>query len=186
MANGIATPLFSATDSRVVFQCPVLPPGTPLNITLQGLNGFTSSPNTTVMKDVAPELFTLDGTNQGVILVGDTNQTVLSRPARPGESLTIYANGLGEFDDRVPTGTAALLNMPTLSRNQIRIVVGGLEIEPITVEPSASSVGLTRVVAQLPQSIPAGDAVPLFVRVILLDGSTVESNEVTLAINGGS
>jgi uncharacterized protein (TIGR03437 family) len=138
------------------------------------------------MKDVAPELFTLDGTNQGVILAGETNQTVLSRPAKPGESLTIYATGLGEFDDRVATGAAALLNMSPLSKNQTRIVVGGREIESTTVEPSPGNAGLTRVVAQLPPSIPAGDSVPLFVRIILSDGTTVESNEVTLAIDGGS
>jgi len=183
IANGNPMPLLYAADTRVVFECPVLPPGTPLNITLEGADGFTSSPAATVMKDVAPELFTLDGTNQGVILLGDTNQTVLSRPARPGESVTIYVAGLGEFDDS-PSGTAVLLKMSALSKNQIRVVVEGLEIETMTVEPSASNVGLTKVVAQLPMSIPAGDAVPLFVRVILADGTALESNEVTLAIDG--
>jgi hypothetical protein len=137
------------------------------------------------MKDVAPELFALDGTNQGVILLGD-NQPASSRPARGGEFLTIYATGLGEFDDRVPTGTAALLNRPALSKSQLRVVIGGVEIEPIRVEPSPSTAGLTQVFAQLPLNIAGGSAIPLFLRVILSDGTAIESNEVTLAIENSS
>jgi hypothetical protein len=145
------------------------------------------------MKDVAPELFTLDGTNQGVVLIGassqiamDTNETVPSRPARPGESLNIYATGLGEFDDRVSTGTAAQLNMQALSKSQINVVVGGMAIGAVKIQPSPSTAGLTQVFAQLPLNIPVGDAVPMFVRVTLSDGTAVESNEVTLAIDPSS
>lgn len=192
-ANGIPMPLLSVADSRVVFECPVLPHGTPLNITVEAANGSTSSPNATVMKDVVPELFTLDNTNQGLILVGttnqiamDTNETVPSRPARPGESLAIYATGLGEFDDRVPLGAAARLSMPALSISQIHVVVGGIQIEPVRMEPSPTNAGLTQLFAQLPLNIPGGDAVPIFVRVVFSDGTAVESNEATLAIDRSS
>ena len=71
-------------------------------------------------------------------------------------------------------------------KNQIRVVVGGMEIAPASVELAPGTMGLLQVDAPLPLGVPSGDTVPLFVRVILSDGTTVESNEVTLAIDGGS
>jgi hypothetical protein len=61
-----------------------------------------------------------------------------------------------------------------------------MEIQPFKVAPSTSTVGLTQVFVQLPLNPPGGSAVPLFVTVILSDGTAVESNEVTLAIDPSS
>jgi uncharacterized protein (TIGR03437 family) len=188
--NGIPTPLFFASDSQVTFQCPLLPPGTPLDITLEGPNGLARSPAVTIMREAAPELFTLGATNQGLILLGTTNQIAMqtnravpSRPAQIGESLTIYASGLGESDGGVPAGTPAPLGSPVMLKNRIRVVVGGLEIDPTFAGLAQGTVGLSQVDAQIRPDVLAGSAVPLYVEVILPDGTVVESNEVTVAID---
>ena len=187
--NGIPTPLFFASDSQVTFQCPLLPPGTLLDVSLEGPSGIARSP-VSVMREAAPELFTLGATNQGVILLGatneiamPTNQAVPSRPAQIGEFLSIYASGLGEVNDGVPTGTPAPLGSPVMLKNRIHVVVGGIEIDPIFAGLAQGTVGLSRVDAQIPPGVLAGPAVPLYVQVILPDGTVVESNEVTVAID---
>jgi uncharacterized protein (TIGR03437 family) len=181
--NGIPAPLLSAAGSRVTFQCPWLAPGTPLDISLEGPNGISRSVGPSVMRETAPELFTLDATNQGVVLLGATNEiamlkteAVASRPAQRGEYLTVYASGLGEFADRIPAGS------PILLKNRIRVVVGGIEIDPAFAGYAPGTVGLSQVDAQLPSSVPAGPAVPLYIEAILGDGTVIQSNEVTVAI----
>jgi hypothetical protein len=46
----------------------------------------------------------------------------------------------------------------------------------------ASFVALNQVVVLLPQTVPTGDSVPMFVKVVLTDGSIIRSNTVTVAI----
>jgi len=190
IVSGVAAPLLSAADSRVIFQCPSLPPGTPLEIAVQGPGGPAIPVAETVMTRASPELFTLDATNQGVVLLGATNQiaatanpNVPSRPALAGESLTIYATGLGEF---APAEGASQPDSAVVLKNQIRVVIGGVQIAPGSVVLAGGNLGLFQIELQLPQQVPTGSAVPLFIAAILPDGTTVESNEVTLAINGSS
>jgi uncharacterized protein (TIGR03437 family) len=189
MVNGIPAPLLFASDSQVRFQCPMLPSGTPLDITLEGPNGLSLASAASVMQPADPELFTSGATNQGVVLLGATNelallnnQAVASRPARAGETLTIYASGLGDFAGNVPVGTPAPPGAPILLLNRIRVVVGGVEIDPVFAGLAPGTVGLSQVDVQLPRHVPTGPAVPLYIEVILPDGTVVESNEVTVAI----
>jgi uncharacterized protein (TIGR03437 family) len=194
IVNGVAAPLLSAAESRLIFQCPSLDPGTPLHIAVQGPSGPAIPLAETVMTAASPELFTLatsqgDATNQGVILLGATDQIAMtantnvpSRPAIAGESLTIYAIGLGE----VASGTASQSDSPALLKNQIRVVIGGTEIAPGSVVLAPGALGLFQIDLQLPQEVPSGSAIPLFLKAILPDGTTIESNEVTLAIDDPS
>jgi uncharacterized protein (TIGR03437 family) len=192
--NGVAAPLLSAAESRVIFQCPSLDPGTPLEIAVQGPSGPAIPLTETVMSAASPELFTLatsqgNATNQGVILLGATDQIAMtantkvpSRPAVAGESLTIYATGLGQ----VASGTASQSDSPALLKNQIRVVIGGTEIAPGSVVLAPGALGLFQIDLQLPQEVPSGSAIPLFLKTILPDGTTIQSNEVTLAIDDPS
>ena len=102
--NGIPAPLLFASDSQVRFQCPLLPSGTPLQINLQAASGLSIPSAASLMKSAAPELFMYGSTNRGVILLGPSseltkldNQAVVAQSIQAGETLTIYANGLGDF-----------------------------------------------------------------------------------------
>jgi uncharacterized protein (TIGR03437 family) len=184
-ANGAAIPLLFASGSQVGFQCPLLSPGTLLDVTLEGPNGLSKSADPSVMRDATPELFTVDGTNQGVILLGatneiamPTNQAVASRPAQRGEYVTVYANGLGQFVDSTGAGS----DSPVPLKNRIRVVVGGIEIDSAFAGHAPGTPGFSQVHVLLPQSVPDGPAVPLYLQVILPDGTVIDSNEVAVAI----
>jgi uncharacterized protein (TIGR03437 family) len=143
-------------------------------------------------------LFTLNrananAPNQGVILITSTNELAMpktagtaSRPAQPGENLTIYATGLGETQGIVALGTPAPSDPLILLKNKITVVIGGIEIDPESSTLAPGRVGLDQINAQLPESIPTGPAVSLYLQATMPDGSVVRSNAVTLAINGGS
>src|SRR5712691_2319460 len=86
----------------------------------------------------------------------------------------------------VPAGTSAPLDRPILLNNKISIVVGGVEIDPAFAGLAPGTAGLLQFNAQLPDGVPAGPAVPMYVTVILADGTTVESNKVTVVIVVGA
>jgi len=186
--NGQAAPLLFASASQVNFQCPQLAPGSPLDVTLIAESGAAIPAASSTMAPAAPGLFTVDATNQGVILIASTNQIAMpetkgmpSRLAKPGEHLAIYADGLGELLNVGAAGTTATDSQIQM-RNQVRIFVGDVQIAPESTGLAPGTPGVFEIGAQLPQNVPAGSAVPLHIQVILLDGSVVESNEVSLAI----
>ena len=112
--NAKAMPLLFVSDSQINFQCPLLPVGSPLEITVAKANDVTLPSVNSTMLAAAPDLFTLNNTKQGVILIASSNELAMpttpetpSRPALAGELLTIYASGLGETQNIVPLGTPA-------------------------------------------------------------------------------
>lgn len=188
--NGIPAPLLFASDSQVRFQCPLLPSGTPLQINLQALSGLSIPSAASLMKPAAPELFMYGSTNRGVILLGPSseltkldNQAVVAQSIQAGETLTIYANGLGDFRGNVPVGTRVPSGAPILLNHPIRVMLGGIEIDPAFAGLAPGAVGLSQLNIVLPRGVPTGPAIPLYIQVVLPDGTVIESNEVTVAIN---
>ncbi len=188
--NGIPAPLLFASDSQVRFQCPLLPSGTPLQINLQAASGLSIPSAASLMKPAAPELFMYGSTNRGVILLGPSseltkldNQAVVAQSIQAGETLTIYANGLGDFRGNVPVGTRVPSGAPILLNHQIRVMLGGIEIDPAFAGLAPGAVGLSQLNIVLPRGVPTGPAIPLYIQVVLPDGTVIESNEVTVAIN---
>jgi uncharacterized protein (TIGR03437 family) len=142
------------------------------------------------MKSAAPGLFMFGSTNRGVILLGPApdlakldNQAAVAKSAQAGETLTIYANGLGDVVGTVPAGTPAPAGAPILLRNQIRVMLDGIEINPAFAGLAPGAVGLSQLDVVLPRGVPKGPAIPLYIQVVLPDGTVVESNEVTVAID---
>jgi uncharacterized protein (TIGR03437 family) len=188
--NGEALPLLYASPSQINFQCPLLPAGSPLDISVVAQNGVPVAAAQGTMVAAAPDLFTLNGTNQGVVLITSTNQIAMpktngmaSSPAQPGDLLSIYPSGLGETQDLVPAGTAAPSTPPIQLKNQIGVFIGGIEVEPGLAILAPGTAGLYQVNVQLPANVAIGSAVPLYLQVKFPDGTVVRSNTVTLAID---
>jgi len=188
--NGAAAPLLFVSDSRVIFQCPLLAPGSPLEIVLKTENGVSASRFRSLMQAAAPGLFTWGTAGQGVIMNAATNEIAMpktkgiaSRPAVPGEYISIFANGLGEVIGGVAAGAPAPDDRLVLLKNKIEVVLGGIEIDPAFAGLAPGTVGLFQVNAQLPPDVPVGLGVPLYLKVILADGSVVSSNTVTMAVS---
>ncbi len=189
MVNGVAAPLLFASDTQVNFQCPVLPQGTAMEIQMESASGVLPSPIQTVMQPVVPVLFKFDATGRGLVTIAGTDEVAMttadripSRPAKPGEYLTMEASGLGEVVDGVDAGTAAPLNRPVPTKIKIKVVLGSVEIDPEFAGLAPGTVGLYQVNVQVPAQTSASAAVPLYLKMTLPDGTVVQSNTVTVAV----
>jgi uncharacterized protein (TIGR03437 family) len=187
--NGAPAPLLFVSNSRVTFQCPLLAPGSPLEITLKNESGSSIHRLRSLMQAATPALFTWRTEGQGVIMNAATNEIAMpktkgiaSRPAVPGEYLTIYATGLGEVSEPIDSAASAPVDHLVLAKNRVSVVIGGIEIDPSFAGLAPGTAGLFQVNAQLPRYVPIGQAVPLYLKVILSDGNTILSNTVTVAI----
>jgi trimeric autotransporter adhesin len=188
--NGSSVPLLFASASKISFQCPMLPAGTPIQVQVESEAGVEVLEGT--MFEATPALYTLDssGFGQGVILVAGTNdlamprtEGVASRPGRKGEYLSIYANGLGETVEELAAGMPAPTDHLVHAKNRVRVFLGGIEIEPAFAGLSPGAVALYQINAAIPEEVSTGAEVPLYVEVTLADGNIVTSNTVMVAID---
>ena len=95
-----------------------------------------------------------------------------ARPARSGETLLIFATGLGPVTNPPSTGAAALTDPISATVEPVIALVGG---EPMTVVlaglvPAFS--GLYQVNVELSEQAPSGSAVPLVIQVAGVDSNT--------------
>ncbi len=190
-ANGQPLPLLFVSSTSINFQCPLLSAGTSFSITVQTEDGTSLNALQNTMPEAAPGIYTLDrsGTGQGSIFIADSTTLAMpfasdlqGRPAHLGESITISTNGLGPTGNGTPElGSPAALPVPTI--DSVQVVIGGVTIAPSFSGLAASLVGTYNVSLQLPENVPVGSAVPVYLQVTLSNGTVVTSNQVTMAID---
>jgi uncharacterized protein (TIGR03437 family) len=148
-------------------QLNVLAPGdsTTGNVQVQVTNSQGVSNTVTVSKRaLAPELFTFSQQNgkyaaatDGPEYLGPVNllgTALATRPARPGEIITLYGTGLGPTNPPYPEG-ATFAGAPPLA-GKLQVTIGG-------VSAAVSFAGLVapgeyQINVQVPASLPNGDA----------------------------
>ena len=189
LVNGVPAHLLLASDSQINFQCPALPQGTAMQFQVESTNGVLTPPLQAVMQAAVPVLFQMDASGRGLVTITGTGEIAMaaadgipSRPALRGENLTIHTSGLGEVVDGVAAGTAAPLNRRVPTKNQVKMVLGDIEIEPEFAGLAPGTVGIYQVDAEVPSGAPAGVTIPLYLKITLADGTIVRSNIVTMAI----
>jgi uncharacterized protein (TIGR03437 family) len=189
--NDSPVPLRYVSESQINFQCPRLPIGSAIQVTVKTETGFTSLPFLGVMREATPALFTLgySGSGQGAVLIAASYEVAMlktddvpSRPARRGEFLSVYANGLGEVEELVPVGSPAPLDHVIRLKNVVRVFLGDIEVPSDFAGLAPGAIGLYQIDVPVTAAVPSGPNVPLRVEATRGDGSVVTSNEVTVAI----
>jgi uncharacterized protein (TIGR03437 family) len=153
-----------------------------------------SAPLSFTVTDAQPALYAVDGSGsgQGVIEIAGTGSlaaTALSgsRPAKPGEYLTIYCDGLGPVaaanGQALPaSGAATPVNTTFTTTATVSVSIGGIT-QPVQfsgLAPAMTSV--YQVNAQVPNGV-AGNAIPVIVTVTDPGtGNVLQSNTVTVAV----
>ena len=128
-----------------------------------------SVPEAVVVAPAQPAVYTQDqsGTGAGVIVNGVTNRLITAaNPARAGDVLTIYANGLGAVNPPVALGAAAPPAGP-LSRtvNPVTVRIAGVAVTPQFAGLAPGFPGLYQINVPVPAGVPTGDAVPVTIEV---------------------
>ena len=107
----------------------------------------------------APGLFAAAGKGQGAILNQDGSVNSASNPADHGSVTAIFATGGGMLETNQPDGLARL-------RLPVSVRIGGAEAEVFYAGAAPQSVpGLLQIDARVPEEAPAGDAVPVALKV---------------------
>lgn len=179
-----SVPLFFVSPGQINVQVPlVAAPSTQSLTVVQGVQSVTVPVQ---IRAYAPGIFTTNGqgTGQASAVIANTatlaapaGVTPDSRPAAPGEFISIYCTGLGDTTPRPALGSAAPGNPPAVTLLTPTVTIGG---RPATVQFSGLApgfVGLNQVNVQIPAGVAPGDAVPV---VLSIGGAT--SNTATVAI----
>jgi uncharacterized protein (TIGR03437 family) len=185
--NGVAAPLFFVSPAQINFQVPWELLGQAQGSITVTLNGVTSS-SQTINLGPAPGLFSVNsqGSGQGAILVANSDIVAApegsipgrnARPAKRGEFLSIFCSGLGDVTNRplsgAPTSASALST--TTATPAVRIA--GIQAAAVFSGLAPGFVGLYQVNVQVPDSAPAGAAVPVGLTI-----GGAPSNSVTIAV----
>ena len=158
--NAQVLPDLSASDCQIV-------------ITRSGVPGL---PITVPLSSYSPGIFTQDD-GEPVIVNYATGRLVGPRePARPGDILIVYANGLGPVSVPVKAGTAAPVNPLSTATAPVTGRLANARVTPMYAGLAPGFVGVFQVNIQIPSDVPTGTAALIF------EVAGASSNSVAVAI----
>ena len=178
LVQGVAMPLLYVSPTQINAQVPQEVSGRTLATLQIRLNGVTGPTSFISLAPTGPGIFAINqaGTGRGAILHSSTHGAVTSSdPARPGEILEVYANGLGATTPPVATGQAASIP-PSIANVAPSASIGAV---PATVRFAGLAPGfvaLYQVNVEVPANAPVGDDQ------LILFSNGVSSNPVTVSI----
>jgi uncharacterized protein (TIGR03437 family) len=157
LVNGKAAPLFYVSAGQVNFQAPVDLSGASATIQVTGqVNGQTlqSAVMTVPVAPTAPGLYTTAG-NIGQFL-GQSGDTIsATNPAKPGETVVIYATGFGATNPAGTSGIAPPANAQLLA--SVSMTVGGQPVTALYAGPAPGFVGIDQVNFTVPATAASGN-----------------------------
>lgn len=172
----VPAPIFFASPAQLVVQLPVDLTGTSASVQVT-VNGLTTPTKTFPIGAFSPGIFTLssDGKGAGVITHADAAGTLVNadNPVQPGETIIIFATGLGPVTPAVPTGatpgdTTNTVTTPT-------VTIDGLPAQVQFSGLSGCCVGLNQINVLVPAAVHVGTNV----NIVLSIGGR-QSNTVTM------
>jgi uncharacterized protein (TIGR03437 family) len=191
LVNGAPAPVYFVSYGQINFQIPYEATVGTATIVVEA-NGLRSNGVTVPIANRAPRMLRLGIGEYGIFVNQDgtfplPRTSVLGaagRPARVGDTLVMYAIGLGPTSPTVANGTAAPSNplaviapMPVLQFGRTSISESD-STAPLFVGLTPGFVGLYQINVTIPATVEKGPNVPVFLNM----GNNVFSNTVELAI----
>ncbi|MEO5926381.1 MAG: hypothetical protein ABIR70_21340 [Bryobacteraceae bacterium] len=183
--NGIPAPLYFVSGGQVNAQVPwnILSQGATAGTAnvVVSLNG-TSSPALSVnVGQFSPNVFSAQGfaiaiTSDGLLAAPPGAIAGLTtRPARVGETLVVYANGLGPVTEAIANGAPG--NPLRFTATVPQVLFGGVAATPAFSGLTPQFPGVNQINVVVPAGV-SGNAVPLQIRV----GGITSSDKVVIAV----
>lgn len=184
--NGINAPILFVSSEQINAQIPwELSSGTMVSVIVTNDKG-SSPPRTIAIGTINPGIFSFNyGTGQAVATNLDSSlaapmgwiPSYPTRPATPGDTLTIYATGLGAVTPTVVTGTNSL-DIVRQTTIRPKVLIGGQQANVTFCGLSPQFVGVNQINVVIPATAPNGDAVSLQ----LTAGNITTTANVTIAL----
>jgi uncharacterized protein (TIGR03437 family) len=175
--DAVAAPIISTSPSQLNVQIPwELAGRSSASVVVSG-DGLGSRPRAVSLASTAPGVFsfTSDGQGPGAILHADFSPVSIANPARIGETVLIYATGLGPTSPAVGTGLPAPSGGYQSATPSVQL--GGVAAQVAFSGLAPGFVGLYQINIRIPSNVQIGTNVPLVVRM-----GTRESNQTSMAI----
>lgn len=186
--NGIPAPLYYSSYGQLAFQMPYETPVGTAIVQVQR-DGLPSNMVSVPVADRAPRLLLIGVGTYGAIVNTDGSipmptgsfPGVVTHPANVGDTLTLYAIGLGATTPSVATGQPAPASEPLAKLSSTPIVnfgggIGGTLVTPLFAGLTPTYAGLYQVNVTIPANVPHGT-----VNLSLVFGDSA-SNSVQIAI----
>jgi uncharacterized protein (TIGR03118 family) len=162
--NGVPVPLFYATPIQLGIQIPAeLAAGSTATVQVI-VDGQSSAPSTINTAAFSPGIFA------GAITHQNNTAVTTANPAVSLETLTIYANGLGQASPAVPTGelptTATTVTTPS-------VTIDGIPAQVPSSGLATCCVGVNQILVVVPSGVRTGTNVPVVVSVGVQQSNTV-------------
>jgi len=165
-----------ALPTQLVIQIPVEAPAGPATMRVGN-----SAPYNITLQQYAPGLVSRGGAGRGLVhaVHAESGEGVsMANPAVGGESLWLYAVGLGPTDPVVPTGSAAPINPPIPTVATPALTIGGISANVQFAGAAPAQTGIYQVRFMAPSSVPGGNQ-PIVLRI-----GGIDSQTLTLPIQG--
>ena len=198
LVNGEAAPLFYSLYNQLAFQMPVDTAVGTATVQVTRDDGTSSNLASVTVAAKAPKILILSGSYGAVVNATDSTSTTLafpfpvgaipgltSRPATAGDTLVIYAIGLGATSPAVGTGQPAPSTAPLatlVSTPSVAFSSGAVLVNPVTAVPSfygltPTYAGLYQLNVTVPTGCPTGT---VYMFLVFPDGTV--SNTVQIAV----
>jgi uncharacterized protein (TIGR03437 family) len=164
--GGISAPLYYINSTQINYQVPFnVPAGNTASVVVT-VNGVSSAPATVAMADYALGIFSYFRTatvyDPIIVHYKDNSFVTPSNPAVPGETLLIYATGIGKLSNPPLSGAGAPSGPLAQAVDTPTITVGGAGAQVLFAGLTPGSVGLAQFDVTLPANLPSG-SLPLIV-----------------------
>ena len=183
--NGIPAPLYFVSAGQVNAQVPwnVLPQGSTTGTAnvVVSLNGTNSVASTVNVGQFSPNVFAAGQyaiaiTSDGLLAApAGAIPGLTTRPARVGETLVVYANGLGPVTPTISNGAPG--NPLRNTVNAPQVLFGGVASTPAFSGLTPQFPGVNQINVAVPAGV-SGNAVPLQLRL----GGITSSDKVVIAV----
>jgi len=182
--------MYYTSATQVAALLPSNTPFGPVRTITVTYNGETSAP--VALDTIAnnPGIFTVDSSGQGPAIVTFPDYSLVSPAkaancggpnttcgaANPGDTLILWATGLGPVSGGDASGAGLGQNMPNVP---LTVWLGGVQAPVIYQGRSGCCIGEDQIIFTVPNNVPTGCAVPLVVQINARSTPPVTFNEIS-------
>jgi uncharacterized protein (TIGR03437 family) len=162
--NGVSAPLWFVSPGQINFQIPFETRMSGVAQVVVGKNGVSSEAVSVQVQEYAPGVFMYErtpGVLDPIVVRADGSIVSPSNPALPGDTLVVYATGLGNLTALPRTGDLSPTSPIARSVNVPTITIGEAPAEVQFSGLTPGAIGLAQFNIKLPDHLKAGTSLPL-------------------------
>jgi uncharacterized protein (TIGR03437 family) len=171
--NGVAAPLFYVSPSQINFFVPYELAGEMAATVVISTSGGLVETAGVPIAPQSPSIFVLDAAGDAAAIHLDGSIVGTANPASAGETVEIFATGLGPVSNTPADGTAPKSGVLAIDQIPAEVTIGGIEAQVPFAGLAPGFTGLYQVNVVVPAGLQAGPATLRIAAGSLFGNSTV-------------